>query len=203
MSAFQIRLLADVSKLCQALFSRRILLVREQQLVSEKTKEDIRLLIMELDGLRSLDPFPADTEVDEAPLQQLQTDLANPDHDPLAGQAVIMNWVKAFRPSSMVARDAATPEVTTSPLNQRMIDSLHQLRTAIDKSRVRLLRAQDRYDRKAYTASRNAFTLTRSVYAERLRLGQIDCTNAQVAKIEQQFTPAVETATGAFFCKEN
>ncbi|MEO0734766.1 MAG: hypothetical protein AAFZ52_18160 [Bacteroidota bacterium] len=200
MSSFRERLLTEVTELCQALFSRRLALVREQQLVSEKAKEDIQLLVFRLDGLRQLDPFPAEDEVDDTPLASLKTSLQDPDFDPAEGQNVIMDWVKNMGAAAGAEEGAEEPDATTTPpLNQRMIDDLHQMRSEIDKSRVRLLRIGDHYDRKAYTEARNAFTFNRSVYAERLRLGQVDCTNAEVAEVEQVLTPAIVQATGASF----
>lgn len=198
MSSFKERLLTQVSGLCEQLFTQRIKLVRTQQLVSDKSKEDIRLLILELDTLRHLDPFPDEAGVDESPLEQLKADLANTDDPPEDGQEILMNWVKAFRPAE-VNSDNGAPAGATAPLNQRMIDSLANLRSTIDKSRIRLLRARDRYDRPAYTAARNAFTLSRAVYTERLRLNQVSCTNAEVATLEQELTSDVEAATGSNF----
>ncbi|MEM9259228.1 MAG: hypothetical protein AAGA62_06240 [Bacteroidota bacterium] len=198
MSSFKERLLTEVSGLCEQLFTQRIELVRTQQLVSEKSKEDIRILIMELDTLRHLDPFPDEAGVDKSPLEQLKTDLANTDDPPEDGQEVLMNWVKAFRPAA-TSSDGDLPPVVTLPLNQRMIDSLAELRSEIDKSRIRLLRTGDHYDRPAYTAARNAFTLARSVYTERLRLNQLSCTNEEVATVEQKLTSDVEAATGSNF----
>lgn len=199
MSSFRERLLTEVSGLCEQLFTRRIELVRSQQLVSEKSKEDIRLLILELDTLRHLDPFPNEAGVDRTPLEQLKVDLANADDSSDEGnQQVLMDWVKAFRPAPAPATNGAQEEVTPI-LNQRMIDGLAELRSAIDKTRVRLLRERDRYDRPAYTAARNAFTLSRATYAERLRLNQVSCTNEEVATLEQKLTPDVEEAKGSNF----
>ncbi|MEM1356565.1 MAG: hypothetical protein AAGF89_00095 [Bacteroidota bacterium] len=199
MSSFKERLLTEVSGLCEQLFTQRIALVRTQQLVSEKSKEDIRLLIMELDTLRHLTPFPDENGVDKSPLEQLKTDLANTDDPPEDGQEVLMNWVKAFRPGTTTSLASDAPPVITPPLNQRMIDSLAELRSEIDKTRIRLLRTGDHYDRPAYTAARNAFTLARSVYTERLRLNQVSCTNEEVATVEQELTSDVATATGSNF----
>ncbi|MEL7160698.1 MAG: hypothetical protein AAFN92_08060 [Bacteroidota bacterium] len=201
MSSFRERLLTKVTELCQELFSRRLALVREQQLVSEKAKEDIQLLVFRLDALRQFDPFPGEDEVDESPLASLENSLENPDFDPEEGQKVVMEWVANVGAAAGAGEGTEDPatDVATSPLNQRMIDDLHQMRSAIDKSRIRLLRSGDHYDKDAYTAARNAFTLARSVYAERLRLGQVDCTNEEVAQVEQVLTPAIAQATGASF----
>jgi len=78
------------------------------------------------------------------------------------------------------------------PINQRMIDNLSVLRSAIDRSRLRLLRNRDPYDKAEYVAARNDFTLARAVYQERLTLNQITATNEQAARMEQVVIPAVK-----------
>jgi len=204
MPSFRDRLLADVTSICQQLYQRRLETVRTQQLVSEKSKQDIHLLIGRLEGLRRADPFPDEASLDLAPLDGLKTKIDEQDGDDEVIQRELMDWVKgiapmpddgdANEPTATAAIDAAIP-----PINQRMLDALSLFRSTVDKTRVRLLRDRDRYDREAYTAARNDFTLARSVYGERLRLGQVEATNEGCAKMEQVLLPAVETATGDSF----
>lgn len=198
MSNFRKELLADVSKLCREMFSRRLARVREQQLVSEKSKEDILVLVLELDRFRQLNPFPTKASLDLSPLEQLKRDLAAADADEEASQLILLDWVRAARPEIDVEEEA-TPEGEPYPINQRMIDSLSEVRSAIDKTRTRLMLSGDSYDRPAYTAARNAFTLAREVYAERLRCNQIECTNEDCSEVEQVLKPAIEEADGAAF----
>ncbi len=198
MSSFREQLLTDVSGLCQKLFKRRLALVQSQQLVSNESKQDIILLIAQLNQLRLLDPFPEEATTDLSPLNKLKTDIDAEDGDQFAIQETLMTWAGGIAPLPEVEADASPDEATT-PINQRMIDDLHLFRSTIDKSRVRLLRDRDRYDRKAYTSARNAFTLARAVYEERLKLNQIDATNEGCARMEQVLIPAVEAATGATF----
>jgi len=200
MSNFRNQLLADVSSLCRELFVRRLARVKEQDLVSEKSKADILVLILELDHFRQLDPFPEEVSLDTSTLEQLKTALADPDHDDESGQQILLDWVKATRPVATIAADGdAVPEGAASPLNQRMIDGLAAVRSDIDKSRVRLILAGDPYDRDAYKVARNAFTLSREIYAERLRLNQIECSNEDCSRLEQLLKPAVQTADGGGF----
>lgn len=201
MSDFREQLLTDVSGLCQQLYQQRLALVQSQQLVSEKSKDDVLLLIVHLNKLRTLKPFPAETDVDLTPLEKLKADLATADGDQFAIQEELMDWVRGVQsagPPRMAASAAAEPEMP-SPINQRMIDNLTLLRSTIDKTRLRLLRAHDNYDFDAYTSARNAWTLARTVYEERLRLNQITATNADAAHMEQVIISDVERATGATF----
>lgn len=198
MSSFRKQLLTDVSGLCQQLFQQRLALVQTQQLVSNDSKQDILLLIAQLNQLRLLDPFPEETTTDLSPLDKLKADIGNEDGDQFAIQKALMEWAGTIAPLPEV-QETISPDGGTTPINQRMIDNLHLFRSTIDKSRVRLLRDRDRYDRKAYTSARNAFTLARAVYEERLKLNQIEATNEGCARMEQVLIPAVEASTGASF----
>ncbi len=80
-----------------------------------------------------------------------------------------------------------------------MIDNLDKIRSAIDKTRTRLLLAGDNYDQPAYVAARNEFTLAHSVYGERLRLNQVTSSNAECARAEQILLPGIERAKGSNF----
>lgn len=201
MSSFREQLLTDVSGLCQRLYESRQAKVRTQQLVSDDSKQDILLLIFQLNKLREMDPFPEKTEVDLAPLEKLKTDVVAEDSDKQVIQDALMDWAKNVHSSSTTPAAAAAERSleTPSPINQRMIDDLSVLRSTIDKTRLRLLRSRDPYDKPEYVAARNAFTLARAVYQERLMLNQITATNAEAARMEQVITPAVDQATGATF----
>lgn len=201
MSSFREQLLTDVSGLCQRLYECRQAVVRTQRLVSDESKRNILLLIFQLNQLREMDPFPEKTEVDLAPLEQLKADIEEEESDKQAIQDALMEWAKNVHAND-ISRDAAAPEESTeapSPINQRMIDNLSVLRSSIDKSRIRLLRNGDPYDKEAYVAARNDFTLARAVYQERLTLNQITTTNEEAARMEQVIIPAVDEATGATF----
>lgn len=201
MPNFREQLLTNVSGLCQQLYQKRLALVQQQQLVSEKSKDDVQLLIVQLNNLRTLHPFPAETDVDMAPLDKLRADIDAADGDHTAIEEELMDWVRNVRSAGppRVAASAEANQEETSPINQRMIDDLSLFRATIDKTRLRLLREHDQYDREAYTSARNAWTLARSVYEQRLRLNQITATNEQAAKMEQELIPAADTATGATF----
>jgi hypothetical protein len=201
MSSFREQLLTDVSGLCQRLYESRQEVVRTQLLVSNDSKQDIILLIFQLNKLRVMKPFPEKTEVDLAPLEKLKTDLAADDSDKKAIQDALMDWAKNVQSSSTtpVAAAAGRSIEPPSPINQRMIDNLSALRSTIDKSRLRLMLDRDPYDKAEYVAARNAFTLARAVYQERLMLNQITATNEEAARMEQVITPAVDQATGATF----
>jgi hypothetical protein len=198
MSSFREQLLTEVSGLCQRLYESRQAKVRTQRLVSDDSKQDIILLISHLNQLRVMDPFPQKTEVDLAPLEKLKMDIAAEDSDQQAIQDALMDWAKDVQSSSTTPAAERSLEAP-SPINQRMIDDLRVLRSTIDKSRLRLLRAHDPYDKAEYVAARNAFTLARAVYQERLMLNQITATNEEAARMEQVITPAVDQATGATF----
>jgi hypothetical protein len=201
MSSFREQLLTDVSGLCQRLYESRQAVVRTQRLVSDESKRNILLLIFQLNKLREMDPFPDKTEVDLAPLEQLKADIDEEESDKQAIQDALMEWAKNVHAND-ITRDAAASDESTeapSPINQRMIDNLSVLRSSIDKSRIRLLRNHDPYDKEAYVAARNAFTLARAVYQERLTLNQITATNEEAARMEQVIIPAVDEATGATF----
>lgn len=201
MSSFREQLLTDVSGLCQRLYESRQAVVRTQRLVSDESKRNILLLIFQLNQLREMVPFPEKTEVDLAPLEKLKIDVAAEGSDKQAIQDALMEWAKNVQ-SNGTPRDAVVAEESPeapSPINQRMIDNLSVLRSSIDKSRLRLLRNHDPYDKDEYVAARNDFTLARAVYQERLTLNQITATNEEAARIEQVIIPAVNEATGATF----
>ena len=206
MPPFRTDVLAEVTDVCGRLFARSRAVVEQQAHVSDKAKQDVVLLIVALDRLRTADPFPADT-TDLTPLSDLRTRLDDADEDPAAVQTALMEWVTGFVPAPPTAADPAAADATpvaapgpaVSPLNQRMIDLLFAFRRAIDQARRRLTRDRDRFDLSAYTSARNAFTLARAVYEERLRLGQVDATNAQCATMENELLPALATTAGAGF----
>jgi hypothetical protein len=200
MPSFREQLLTDVSGLCQLLYESRQAVVRTQQLVSDESKQDIILLILQLNQLRVMDPFPEETEMDLAPLEKLKADIAAEDSDKKAIQSALMDWAKDVQSSTTPVAVAAERGLKIpSPINQRMIDNLSVLRSRIDKTRLRLLRNRDPYDKAEYVAARNAFTLARAVYQERLMLNQITATNEEAARMEQVIIPDVDQATGATF----
>jgi hypothetical protein len=204
MSTFKNRLLTDLSGLCRELFSRRLQLVRQQQLVSEKAKEDIRQLILELHALSMLEPFPREEEADLSPLEELKASLADTDNDPEGSQEVLMAWVKDFRPPQVAAMGRPSSSSSekgsgTKPVNQRMIDGVNTLRSTIDKTRTRLMLDGESYDRQAYVAARNEFTLAQSVYTERLQFNHIICTNEELSRVERVLLPGIDEADGDGF----
>lgn len=190
------QLLARLTALCRQLYDRRRALTETLALVSDKAKADVVLLVLRLDGLRRLEPFPQPTADQLAPLDDLKTRLDDTAGDPLVVQDELLRWVEGFAPADPGA-SAASPAIP--PINQRMIDALFAFRTAVDRARRRLLRDRDRYDPAAYRAARNAFTLARAAYDERLRLDQVTPTNADCATLENELTPALATVNGAGF----
>lgn len=209
MSTFRDTLLAEATDVCRQLYDHRLAASGSQARISEKAKADLTLLVVHLHDLFVLVPFPTEAELDAAPLTALKADLAARE-DPEAIERRLMEWVRTVSPaaarreaaSSSTEPDAAASGAVTaltSPLNQRMIDGLTVFRKTIDRTRMRLLKDRDRYDRAAYTAARNAFTLARTVYSERLRLDQVAATNEDCARLETELIPAVAHADGATF----
>ncbi len=197
MPTFREQLLTDVTEICEKLYHRRLARVAAQQLVSDKAKREAILLILQLEQLRAMDPFPAASALTLDPITQLKADVAAEDGDTDAIQETLMDWARGVVGTGPPEAARAAP--VTEPINQRMIDDLNTLRSAIDSTRIDLLINNDPYDEDAYTAARNAFTLARAVYEERLRLNQIVATNAQAARMEQVIIPGVQNATGATF----
>jgi hypothetical protein len=196
MPSFREKLLTEVTSICQQLYERRLALVKTQARVSEKSKQDIILMILRLNKLRAIDPFPAEYDVDTSPLDKLKVDIAAAEGDQFAIQEELMTWATAFHPTVGTDTYAA---VRISPINQRMIDALATFRSTIDRTRMNLMLAGDPADLDAYTSARNAFTLARSVYDERLKLDQVSATNPACAEMEQVLILAVRDASGATF----
>ncbi|TXF91027.1 hypothetical protein FUA23_04275 [Neolewinella aurantiaca] len=204
MPPFREKLLTEVTGICRQLYQRRLALVKTQALVSEDAKQDVIALVLRLNRLRALTPFPAEQETDMAPLEKLKAGIDDADADQFAIQEELIKWVNEFHPQTETAADGeVAPEDEKGgqipPVNQRMIDNLASFRSAIDRTRLNLMLAGDSADPETYTAARNAFTLARAVYDERLRLNQITTTNADCAKMEQVLIPDVRDATGATF----
>ena len=210
MPSFRESLLTKVTGICQQLYYHRMALVQTQALVSESAKQDINLLIRRLDGLRKLDPFPEERDEDKQALDRLREEIDSAEGDQFAVQEKLMGWVKDFHPAPAEETEAGAteaPEATGAaaspagipPINQRMIDNLADFRAAIDKTRLKLMLKGDPADVAAYTAARNAFTLARAVYDERLKLDQLTPSNQDCAEMEKTFIPAVRKATGATF----
>ncbi len=200
---FREKLLADVTSICQQLYERRLALVKTQALVSENAKQDAIGLVLKLNRLREIDPFPEEQDTDMTALDKLKADIADADGDQFVVQEQLMNWVKGFPPQPEAATAtgavAAPPAAPPPPINQRMIDNLTTFRKTIDRTRLNLMLKGDPADLNAYTSARNAFTLARAVYDERLKLNQVTATNADCAEVEQVLTPAVRDASGATF----
>ena len=205
MPSFREKLLTDVTSICQQLYERRMVLVKTQARVSEGAKRDIINLILRLNELRTIDPFPTEQETDMAPLDKLKVDIDSADGDQFAIQDELMVWVNNFRPPVALASGGASAPMSsisstrTSAINQRMMDALASFRSTIDRTRMNLLLNGDPADPDAYTVARNAFTLARAVYDERLKLDQIDATNADCSQMEQVLIVCVRDATGATF----
>ena len=204
MPSFREKLLTDVTGICQQLYERRLALVKTQALVSERAKQDVIHLILRLNALRSIDPFPTEYETDLSPLDQLKADIAEAGSDQFAIQEKLMEWATNFHPEVAAAAEGTVSpddEKVTSvpPINQRMIDDLASFRATIDRTRLNLMLNGDPADLAAYTAARNAFTLARAVYDERLILNQVTATNADCATMEQVLIPNVRDANGATF----
>ncbi len=204
MPSFREKLLTEVTGICQQLYERRLALVKTQALVSESAKQDVIKLVVRLNRLREITPFPSEQYTDMTTLKKLKTDIAAADGDQFAVQKELMKWVNDFHPQADATTSGAiSPDYeeqeATSPINQRMIDDLATFRAKIDSTRLNLMMKGDSPDLEAYTAARNAFTLSRAVYDERLKLNQISATNADCSQMEQVLIPAVRDATGATF----
>ncbi|MEM6770813.1 MAG: hypothetical protein AAF597_09540 [Bacteroidota bacterium] len=201
MSTFRERLLPQVSTLCAQLFAHRLTQVREQQLVSDKAKTDLALLVLFYEQLFDLEPFPAEPDVDVNPLNQLKADLATDGNDHDASEVILLNWVRGVtqKPDPVPADEKDMAALSISPINQRMLDATARLRSTIDKSRSRLLLSGDHYDRVEYVAARNAFTLARATYDRRLQTNGITATVDDCAKAEGPLHNDIDTATGASF----
>lgn len=198
MNTYKKRLLARVCALCSDVLNRRIALVRTQGRVSDTARTSAGELYGGYDRLTRLDPFPDEGTLDESPLDALQTALADADGGPEEREQLIMNWLRnaAPTPATDDTQPAAAPEI--SPANQRMLDATQRLRSAIDRTRVRLL-TTDRYDRAAYKAARNDFTLARAVFDQRLRQQTTDVSAEDTARAEGPLHDAISKATGASF----
>lgn len=201
MSTFRERLLPQVSTLCEQLFAHHLALVREQQLVSDKAKEDLTLLVLFYEQLCGLTPFPQETSVDVSPLDQLKTDLATDGNDAEASEVILLDWVRGVTqaPDPVPADEKTAAANSPSPINQRMLDATSRLRSTIDKTRSRLLLSGDSYDRKQYTAARNAFTLARAAYDHRLKNNGVTATVEDATRAEGPLHQDIDTATGASF----
>lgn len=204
MPSFREKLLTEVTSICQQLYERRLALVKTQALVSENAKQDIISLILRLNRLREIDPFPSEEDTDMSPLTKLKTDIDAAEGDQFAIQEELLDWVNNFNPQVAASTNGTaspdeSPSSTIPPINQRMIDGLATFRAAIDRTRLNLMMNGDPADVDAYTSARNAFTLARAVYDERLKLNQISVTNADCAEVEQVLTRDVRDATGATF----
>ena len=198
MSTFRTELLTKVSGLCNTIFLFRLEQVREQQLVSDKAKEDLTLLVLFYEQLCHLDPFPDADSVDVGPLEQLKTALATADNDNGASEAALFDWVRTVTnsPDPVPADEKTAAANAPSPINQRMLDATARLRSVIDTSRRRLF---GQYDRDKYKAARNAFTLTREAYDHRLNNNGITATVQDAAQAEGPLYRNIDTATGATF----
>lgn len=204
MPSFREKLLTEVTSICQQLYERRLALVKTQALVSEDAKKDVIHLVLRLNGLRTIDPFPTEQDTDMTALDKLKTDIADADGDQFAVQEGLMKWVNDFHPEADYTDPGAVSDDyekggATPPINQRMIDALATFRSTIDRTRLNLMMKGDPADLEAYTSARNAFTLSRAVYDERLKLNQITATNADCAQMEQVLIPAVADASGTTF----
>lgn len=204
MPPFREKLLTEVTGICQQLYNRRLALVKTQGHVSENAKQDVIRLVLRLNVLRGITPFPGEHETDMSPLDKLKADIAAADSDQFAIQKKLMEWATAFHPTVAKAHEGpasseAALRAAPSPINQRMIDGLASFRATVDRTRINLMLKGDPADLDEYTAARNAFTLARAVFEERLKLNQVTATNADCTKLEQVLTPAVSNASGATF----
>ncbi|MEM9929078.1 MAG: hypothetical protein AAF840_04630 [Bacteroidota bacterium] len=199
MSTFRNTLLADLTNLCQSLYERRIAQVITQQLVSDKAKKDIIVLVVQLNHLREKDPFPDQADLDTVAVEELKTAIQAADADDKAIQEKLLTW--ATNASGISINEEAEEDeenFNPSPINQRMLDNLDTLRSTIDRTRGRVILDPD-YDHAAYVAARNAYTLSRTVYQKRLQLNQIETTNAQAAEMEDVIITDIANATAAKF----
>jgi hypothetical protein len=204
MPSFREKLLTEVTSICQQLYERRLALVQTQALVSEDAKQDVIHLVLRLNGLRAIDPFPTEQDTDMTALNKLKDDIADAEGDQFAVQQGLVDWVNDFHPQ-VAATDSGPVAAADEkgggppPINQRMMDGLAKFRSTIDRTRLNLMMNGDPADLEAYTSARNAFTLSRAVYDERLKLNQVTATNADCAQLEQVLIPAVRDASGATF----
>lgn len=199
MSNYRERLLAEVCTLCRQLFELRLARTRTQDRVSGTARTNAVSILDGFDRIIILAPFPGEGSVDESPLSQLKTAIANPDHDPEDRERILIDWLNGVAPAGAPAEAEKADPATIAPINQRMLDATARLRRSIDASRVRLLRSGDRYDRAAYTAARNDFTLARAAYDRRLQNNTITPTVEDASRAESELNAAISGATGTTF----
>lgn len=196
MSNYRNRLLGEVCDLCQQLLARRVAVIRTQGRVSDTARSNTLALQDGFGRLIVLHPFPDETTVDESPLAQLKTALSAADTDPGDNERILLDWIGTAAPPPA---GGLTTRVAVSPLNQRMLDATARMRRSIDATRVRLLLDGDTYDKAAYRAARNEFTLTRAALDQRLQSDTDVVTVADAVRAETVLTPAIDTASGTEF----
>lgn len=198
MSNYKEILLARVCALCDELLSQRMALARTQERISDTARKNANAILNGYDRARKLDPFPEEGTVDESPLEDLKTALADPSSDPEDREQIIMDWLQGIAPFPLDNNFEKMDAPVISPANQRMLDATMRLRSTIDTTRVRLM-TTDRYDRDAYKAARNDFTLSRSVFDQRLRNNNSDIDGEDTARAEGPLKDKIASATGETF----
>ena len=199
MSTFQKRLLTEVRELCRQLFDRRVLLVREQKLVSDEAKKSIEGLLLQIDRLTDLNPFPEETAVDDSPLKKLKASLADPDNEASDGETIVMNWVQTVVPAASEDEAAIAEETEISAINDQMLGLTGDIRKAIDRNRPRLMLSNPSYNRKDYIAARNDFTLVRDTYDKRLTSGRITANVEDCSRVMRTIIPAINASTASTY----
>lgn len=190
-------LLSELQTVCHLCIQRRLASLGDSKRISRLVRErsvllfaHYRAVVDTADELVYSPDHSSSLAAIKAALEDEQLDFTPAESDLLAFMSTLSN-----RGDS----ELLIGDLTTNPLNKRMIDALFLLKDKIRIARQRLNDAGDEYDEAAYVAARNRCSFNQSIYIGQLHRDLVACTNEEIATLVQIHHAAIEHCDGSTF----
>ncbi len=190
-------LLSELQTVCHLCIQRRLASLSESKRISRLVRERSVLLFAHyravVDAADELVYSPEDT----SSLGDIKATLLDEALDFTGAESDLLAFMSTL--SNRGDSELLLGDLTTNPLNKRMIDALFLLKDKIRIARQRLNDAGEEYDEQAYILARNRCSFNQSIYIGQLHRDLVSCTNEEMATLEQIHYPAIELSDGSSF----
>ncbi|MEM6877555.1 MAG: hypothetical protein AAF544_03275 [Bacteroidota bacterium] len=185
---------------CMVTYQRQLDLLQSAHLVSAPTSRENLKLLLHLDAVSDLDPFPTieTSELEELSEIENRAESAQSTDELREARQSLILWLSQYQNGDFSEETIRALPSTENGLNKRMRDELFLTRGKIRSTRRRLRESGQDYDKEAYVSTRNQLLLVHRTYLEQLRLDLVQATHEGIAKVELLHL-AISDATGDTF----
>lgn len=190
-------LLAELKTASLHCIQRRFALLANSKRISRLVRERAVLLFAHYHAVKAAEASIDYSTDYTSSLAEINAMLADEDTDFNHAEDELLVFMSTL--SKQSNNDLLVSDITSQPLNKRMIDLLFLLKDKIRITRQRLNDVGEEYDEEGYKKARNRCSFYQSVYVGQLYRDLVFCTNEEIATLEQVHYRAIEDAEGSTF----